>query len=103
MELKCGVNIQATASADGDVYVRQQRSAAQHSAAQQAESMHSTPTQEGQGHSQQQLIFKVDYDRSRAKSCLMKKQKATRARFVNSRRKKLSQKLFCHITSKWKA
>ena len=30
MELKCGVNIQATASADGDVYVRQ-HSVAQHS------------------------------------------------------------------------
>ena len=34
---------------------------------------------------------------------LMKKQNATRARLVSSRRRKLSAKLLCHTRSKWKA
>lgn len=34
---------------------------------------------------------------------LMKKQKDTKARLVSNSSRKLSQKLFCHMISKWKA
>ena len=33
----------------------------------------------------------------------MKKQKDTKARLVSNSSRKLSQKLFCHMMSKWKA